>query len=58
MKKVARIKRDMLIYKLAKEQANYPEISAILMARGYAELHPDHIGKIVRKMRANKEATK
>jgi hypothetical protein len=57
MKQAKRIKRDMLIFKLATVDGDtYPDIAQRLVARGYEELHPEHIGRIVRKMRKQKEA--
>lgn len=59
MKRVKRLKRDMLIFKLATvDGATYPDIVQRLVARGYEELHPNHIGLIVRKMKKQQEAKK
>ncbi len=50
MRKSKRLKRDLLILKLAKDGNNYPDISVLLVGRGYDELRPDTIGMIVRRM--------
>jgi len=59
MKRAKRIKRDMLIYKMVTvDGSSYPDVAQRLVARGYEELHPNHIGLIVRKMKKQQEAKK